>query len=827
MPSQTKRTPPKHSQDSINTESLNEKLNKAAELEATLDKMKTKKGSETEAKAAAVRLELCSLLSDVVIVDPIFAVANNVVERLWKFCFYGRINELRVRINKEKSRAKKRAAGGSTSVSSKASDIVGDIEKQLQQFLKEAVALYSYLIKKYKEHLNDALEGSSQDDEEYCETTISSLYRMHIHLGDLYRYSSSIQKAEETYGKAAKLAPTTGNPFNQLAVVAQSQESQTVQALYYYSRSLMAQTPFETSRPNLVRLFESNSKWLAENDRGVSHNHTLVGVNKKAQKDWANKQKVAMTRIVMAKLVDLQFALFTGISLDDGDDKVDLNRLMDMMEKQLEGLDELLSSTGVSENLLCKILAVLAFSTLGAGNSGKLCSEEDLLSLDSGLNRGVVMNNQAIAFSFLLRFVSVLAKHTKILIEEKQAGGGKVKVGTIRPLSSLLLGVNFAASLYAGSKWFHGLPIYPINSTSQIDSSPIHLLCKESHYKFWESVADVANCFRGLDLVWMDGPTPPVCNDLKDFSDFGCFVPFESFLPRSTDGKYATLNEAIEALASNSSSTSKADEDEAITKIRLYLAVAINSTRSVDKEGLGPCYLVEDAISNNLKVLREDALQSTDEVMLLDNADNAFDGLDETEPTSQYSNLGVQLLTPAALLAKNAANEPPKKIDSAPNLLPDLVIAKGPKATHNLLPPPGLPPPPGFSGPPAHVNQQAPSEDTPTQSANVNSSLLSLLNQPQQQMPMNQDFGGFQAPSSNQVMPQAPNVFNTLNPFAISQRPTTEHQTGGIDLSFMLNNNWNKNNVIVNNEPSASADDPYSHGESLLKFLFESNSSDD
>jgi hypothetical protein len=94
-------------------------------------------------------------------------------------------------------------------------------------------------------------------------------------------------------------------------------------------------------------------------------------------------------------------------------------------------------------------------------------------------------------------------------------------------------------------------------------------------------------------------------------------------------------------------------------------------------------------------------------------------------------------------------------------------------------------------------------------------------------MPMNQDFGGFQAPSSNQVMPQAPNVFNTLNPFAISQPPTTEHQTGGIDLSFMLNNNWNKNNVIVNNEPSASADDPYNHGESLLKFLFESNSSDD
>lgn len=253
---------------------MNEKMAKAKELELDLEKLQAaqkakRKMPNDEAKSSAIRLELCSLFSDVIILDPQFAVSHNVIERIWKHCFYGRINELRLRASKEKSRAKKRSStgggvgGSSVASSASAENIVEEVEKQLKQFLKEAVALYDYLIKKYVECLLSETQSStaSQDSQnDYHDAMISSLYRMHIHLGDLHRYSLTYKQAEQCYLTAAKLAPGMGNSYNQLAVVAQSQDSLTAVALYYYARSLMATIPFETSRPNLIRLFESNHK---------------------------------------------------------------------------------------------------------------------------------------------------------------------------------------------------------------------------------------------------------------------------------------------------------------------------------------------------------------------------------------------------------------------------------------------------------------------------------------------------------------------------------------------------------------------------------------
>ena len=86
----------------------------------------------------------------------------------------------------------------------------------------------------------------------------------------------------------------------------------------------------------------------------------------------------------------------------------------------------------------------------------------------------------------------------------------------------------------------------------------------------------------------------------------------------------------------------------------------------------------------------------------------------------------------------------------------------------------------------------------------------------------NTETTSIQPPGINGYMPQAvPNPFDTLNPFASEE--TTEPLSGGIDLNFMLNGGLNKNQ---GGNASTSADDPYSHGESLLNFLF-SNSSDD
>ena len=207
-------------QDSSATEAMVEKMNKAKDLESDLEKLQhsqksKRKTSSDEAKASAIRLELCSTFSDVVILDPQFASSHNIIERLWKHCFYGRINELRLRLSKEKSKAKKRIGGASVTSGASAENMAEEVDKQLKLFLKEAVALYQYLIKKYTENLlsessqsTSAASGDSQN--EYHHAIISSLYRMHIHLGDLYRYSSTYKEAEECYLTSVTLAPGLG-----------------------------------------------------------------------------------------------------------------------------------------------------------------------------------------------------------------------------------------------------------------------------------------------------------------------------------------------------------------------------------------------------------------------------------------------------------------------------------------------------------------------------------------------------------------------------------------------------------------------------------------
>ena len=99
------------------------------------------------------------------------------------------------------------------------------------------------------------------------------LYKLFLFLGDLHRYAMEHDEATECYTKASRLAPGRGNPYNQLAVVAQVSEGNgnlqahplLAVALYWYCRSLLADEAFETSESNMERLFVMNRKWVADN----------------------------------------------------------------------------------------------------------------------------------------------------------------------------------------------------------------------------------------------------------------------------------------------------------------------------------------------------------------------------------------------------------------------------------------------------------------------------------------------------------------------------------------------------------------------------------
>ena len=667
-----------NSEETINTETILANLSKASDLESQLDAIITEQKSNpkrklspaSEEKNQALRLQLCSVLSDVILVDCVLADTNDAINRLWKICFYNRINELRSRITKEKSRAKKRqvaGGAGSSDAIETSKKMVLSLEYQLGTFLNEAIELYKYIIERYVKELMPLSQTQSQlstqsSDEEQQRSlvVISSLYRLNIHLGDLYRYSTQYKNAEECYLHATQLAPSTGNPYNQLAVVAQQQSpnEMTCVALYYYARSLMAtKYPFDTSRSNLVRLFESNHKWMEEHLRddestrrggnmstgssgGGSKDKVIVGMSKKEQKEWQNKERTANNRMALVKLVDLQWSFFKGVSLDMGendttdkeeDDKIDLDTLITKMYTLQETLTTLIGQASFSESLLCKLMSILAFTTLGTSNGGKPINVEgfDAKRIKKPrFNEGIIMTNQALAFSFLLRFVGILAKDVEMVIRKKTsaAGGGggsniNNKLGAIRSLPSLLLGFRFVTSIYEGDcEWFHGLPFFPSSDGdnvvgNELSSSSIHDLCKESHVEFWKSIASLANQLDdALPKKQQKGSEDVEFADIKEFNDFHGYVPFSSFLDKDDDllvkdGKtteYVTVNDAISALANTKQSGNKGGEAAIKMKINLFVSIADGMT-SDDTGGDGKCFLTRNPETNK----REFVMSST------------------------------------------------------------------------------------------------------------------------------------------------------------------------------------------------------------------------
>ena len=107
------------SQQTISTEKILESLEEAKKLESQLELLRTattksskrtssSQGGVNDISTQKIRCMLCDKLSNIILDDPLLSESNDVVNRLWKICFYNRINELRSLITKEKSRAKKK-----------------------------------------------------------------------------------------------------------------------------------------------------------------------------------------------------------------------------------------------------------------------------------------------------------------------------------------------------------------------------------------------------------------------------------------------------------------------------------------------------------------------------------------------------------------------------------------------------------------------------------------------------------------------------------------------------------------------------------------------
>ncbi|XP_019162852.1 PREDICTED: protein SMG7L-like [Ipomoea nil] len=179
---------------------------------------------------------------------------------LWKL-HYKHIDEFRKRI-RQANAEKKKSEGSESDTNSHL-----DVDKHMEGFkslLSEATDFYQDLVKKLRKSCGLPLKFPQ------CQYVC---HRFLVCLGDLARYTELCKKPDACkwsasaayYLEASRIWPDSGNPHNQLALLA-TYISDPFLALYHCVRSLAVKEPFPDAWNNLMLLFEENRS---------SHFHSL------------------------------------------------------------------------------------------------------------------------------------------------------------------------------------------------------------------------------------------------------------------------------------------------------------------------------------------------------------------------------------------------------------------------------------------------------------------------------------------------------------------------------------------------------------------------
>jgi hypothetical protein len=297
-------------------------------------------------------------------------------------------------------------------------------QESLQLFLKEGITLYEYLCQKLQQQLVQMVhqfhhsshdndkdktmneEGKDEEDDIDVEKElppfngiVPCLYRLYIHLGDLYRYGDTnhtLSLASASYMKAMRLGPAYGHAYNQLAVIYQTKDTvssstsistptsspnknqnNAITTVYWYTRSLGAtQEPFVTAASNLLRLFESNRQWLQQEQsqnkkillRPGSTNHHKKkddGSDPMPSAKVVSTNQSNMSRLCLSNFVDLQYTFYT-VAKDDTmkqehSNVPNLPSLTNQIRTTIAMMQELLNNSSLSDSLLCKLITIMAF----------------------------------------------------------------------------------------------------------------------------------------------------------------------------------------------------------------------------------------------------------------------------------------------------------------------------------------------------------------------------------------------------------------------------------------------------------------------------------
>jgi len=721
------------------------------------------------------RLKLCETLSDLLLVHIPEAWTQDVPNRLWRMCFYNRIGELRSRIAREGKRLK----GSSAAAVDSASNKKEGLERALTTFLSEAIVLYDFLIQKYETMLsvNTSPPPQSKDashpesiDNKLKLTQKQILHRLLIHRGDLYRYSLLYGKAEMSYMASSLLLPNQGNPYNQLAVIAQHRDQACV-ALYWYARSLLAPEPFETSRSNLGRLFHSNTNWLG---RHAEKEHWWESPDNTVMKKMSRAEKTSIVKLFLAEYVDLHGNFCKGVSTAETDptDVTDATAAASKMDMLLSQFQCLLAEQCLGDALVLKMICIHVFSILssqdanGGQNKALPPSHHDQdslrdLALQFAYRFSMVLMDQ------IIRTLQWQASRTHTPVKnsikeqnnQKHSNANASTSGSIRLLSPLVLFCDWLrlTDVDVSTSNLSGGVSLPNMQHLEISPNPDSTTWEDLFYlvlsrlcNTWSGSNDHAHSLLTSTRWEEDSEHNKKKNSLREHLALQGFVPFETFICQKDNYQGAA---AAANLLENKKENLTHDMVERETHSRmerLYLCCLQKCTRddertrfylpsaeekdlhdeeehAMDSQGSQDTQpgTMDTQDHGNLNKVQEEKPMDTEHA----NADNDEDDDDAGDdvlyqapppkavPVVANKGPDIPLWNPATLIGTNKPLQSKAMENNLPPALPPQVQAAENYASahHNwntipILPPPTTRPPPGFGISSNSVNNSAKGE---------------------------------------------------------------------------------------------------------------------
>jgi len=338
--------------------------------------------------------QLAKLLKIIILTDLDYALDRKVEQLLWNSCFKNYISHLQA--NSKDKRTKDRA----------------NAQVTLSWFLENGSGFYILLLEELRLAFNLSVpflqSGSPYGNPEPAKEMEEAVLKpskascnyicQHclVHLGDIARYRNHIQQAETFYRHAISMAPSSGQPYNQIAIL-EASRSNKLSTVYFYVRAVSLSFPFTAAAINLSKLLGK-----------------LAGLNEGEHRDFRDRTAKVTQHTFIPLFLRIQGLLHHSSNL------VETVRMLRLLT---ESLTSLVATDSLSTWQLLQMISINMWvwdQVVGAQVtqpeekvSGSDRKEE--LSREERLSGGVIADLQAALLSSVLLPVYTLRRGDELL----------------------------------------------------------------------------------------------------------------------------------------------------------------------------------------------------------------------------------------------------------------------------------------------------------------------------------------------------------------------------------------------------------------------------